>query len=106
MRNVTSVVRLVLISTSSTQLLKKASALRVAGIEPQRGFMSTPRFVHDDIVTLTEIGQIGTVKEVHQTGSAYVYGIQLKTAACETVNVPEAELELVVIANEDETTPY
>jgi ribosomal 30S subunit maturation factor RimM len=65
--------------------------------------MSTPRFVHDDIVTLTETGQIGTVKEVHQTGSEYVYGIQLKTAACETVEVPEAQLELVKIANEDET---
>jgi hypothetical protein len=65
--------------------------------------MSTPRFVHDDIVTVTETGQIGTVKEVHQAGSAYVYGILLKTAARETVNVPEAELELVKIANEDET---
>jgi hypothetical protein len=69
----------------------------------KEAFMSTPRFVHDDIVTLTETGQIGAVKEVHQTGSVYVYGIQLKTAACETVNVPEAELELVKIANEDET---
>jgi ribosomal 30S subunit maturation factor RimM len=69
----------------------------------EEAFMSAPRFVHDDIVTLTETGQIGTVKEVHQTGNAYVYGIQLKTAASETVNVPEAELELVKIANEDET---
>jgi len=69
----------------------------------KEAFMSTPRFVHDDIVTLTETAQIGTVKEVHQTGGEYVYGIQLKTAACETVNVPEAELELVKIANEDET---
>jgi hypothetical protein len=65
--------------------------------------MSTPRFVHDDIVTVTETGQIGTVKEVHQAGSAYVYGILLKRGARETVNVPEAELELVKIANEDET---
>ena len=69
----------------------------------KEAFMSTPRFVHDDIVTLTETAQIGTVKEVHQTGGEYVYGVQLKTAACETVNVPEAELELVKIANEDET---
>jgi hypothetical protein len=65
--------------------------------------MSTPRFVHDDIVTVTETGQIGTVKEVHQTSGAFVYGVQLKTAACEAVNVPEAELELLKIANEDET---
>ena len=65
--------------------------------------MSTPRFVHDDIVTVTETGQIGTIKEVHQTSGAFVYGVQLKTAACEAVNVPEAELELVKIANEDET---
>jgi hypothetical protein len=65
--------------------------------------MSTPRFVHDDIVTVTETGQIGTIKEVHQTSGAFVYGVQLKTAACEAVNVPEAELELLKIANEDET---
>jgi len=65
--------------------------------------MSTPRFVHDDIVTLAETGQIGTVKEVHQTSGGFVYGVQLKTAACEAVNVPEAKLELVKIANEDET---
>jgi len=103
MRNITSVVRLVLVSTSSTQLLKKASAFVLPASNQKEAFMSAPRFVHDDIVTLTETGKIGTVKEVHQTGNAYVYGIQLKTAASETVNVPEAELELVKIANEDET---
>ena len=69
----------------------------------KEALMSTPRFLHDDIVTLTETGQIGTVQEVHQAGSAYVYGIQLKAAACDSVNVPEAELELLKIANEDET---
>ncbi len=65
--------------------------------------MGAPKFIHDDIVTLTETGQVGTVKEVHEAGSAYVYGLELKTAACETVSVPEAGLALVKIANEDET---
>jgi hypothetical protein len=65
--------------------------------------MSTPRFVHDDVVKLIETGQIGTVKEVHQIGAGYVYGVQLRTDAAEHVNTPEAELELVKIANDDET---
>jgi hypothetical protein len=64
--------------------------------------MSTPRFVHDDIVRLTT-GQIGTVKEVHQNGNDYVYGVQLRTEACEHINVAEADLALVKIANADET---
>jgi hypothetical protein len=64
--------------------------------------MSKPRFIHDDIVRLTT-GQIGTVKEVHQNGNDYVYGVQLRTEACEHINVPEAGLALVKIANEDET---
>jgi NMD protein affecting ribosome stability and mRNA decay len=65
--------------------------------------MSTPRFIHDDIVKVTGTGQIGTVKEVHQNGSAYVYGIQLRTHSSEHIDIPEADLELVKIANEDET---
>jgi hypothetical protein len=65
--------------------------------------MSTPRFIHDDIVKLTGTGQIGTVKEVHQNGSAYVYGVQLRTHSSERIDVPEAELELVKVANDDET---
>jgi hypothetical protein len=64
--------------------------------------MSTPRFVHDDIVKLTT-GQIGTVKEVHQNGNDYVYGVQLRTDAGEHITVPEAELALIKIANDDET---
>ena len=64
--------------------------------------MSTPRFIHDDIVRLTT-GQIGTVKEVHQNGNHYVYGVQLRTEACEHINVPETDLQLVKIANSDET---
>jgi hypothetical protein len=65
--------------------------------------MSTPRFVHDDIVKLTQTGQTGTVKEVHQIGDAYVYAVELRTDVCEHINVPEANLELVKIANDDET---
>jgi hypothetical protein len=65
--------------------------------------MSTPKFVHDDTVKLTETGQIGTVKEVHQNGNQYLYGVKLRTDACENIDVPEAELELVKIANDDET---
>jgi hypothetical protein len=64
--------------------------------------MSTPRFVHDDIVRLTT-GQIGTVKEVHQNGNDYVYGVQLRTETGEHINVPQADLELIKIANSDET---
>jgi hypothetical protein len=65
--------------------------------------MSRPRFIHDDIVQLIQTGQIGTVKEVHHIGNGYVYGIQLRTNACEHIDVPEAELQLVKIANDDET---
>jgi len=65
--------------------------------------MSTPRFVHDDIVKLIQTGQIGTVREVHRIGDGYVYGVELRTDAGEHVSAPEAELELVKIANDDET---
>jgi hypothetical protein len=65
--------------------------------------MSTPKFIHDDVVKLIQTGQIGRVREVHQIGDGHVYGVQLRTDAGEHVSAPEAELELVKIANDDET---
>jgi ribosomal 30S subunit maturation factor RimM len=64
--------------------------------------MTGPRFVHDDIVRLVH-DQIGTVKEVHQTDTGYLYVIQLRTDTAQYIEVPEAELELLKIANADET---
>ena len=49
--------------------------------------MSAPKFVHDDIVTV-KAGQIGTVKEVHLTGTGYVYGVQLRTGTAVQIDVP------------------
>ena len=65
--------------------------------------MSTPKFIHDDVVKVTKTGQIGTVREVHQTGNEFVYGVQLRTDVCEHIDLPESELELIKIANDDET---
>jgi hypothetical protein len=74
-----------------------------AGIQSGRGpNMAAPRFIHDDVVQV-KTGAIGTVKEVHQRVSGYIYGVQLRTDAGEQIDVPEAELELVKIANSDET---
>ena len=65
--------------------------------------MTEPRFVHDDIVRLVHGERIGTVKEVHQTDTEYLYVIQLRTGIAQYIEVPEAELELLKIANADET---
>lgn len=65
--------------------------------------MSTPRFVHEDMIRVIPTGQIGMVMEVHQIGDGYVYGIRLRTDPARYVEVPEAELELLRIANADET---
>jgi hypothetical protein len=64
--------------------------------------MSAPKFLHDDLVKV-RTGQVGTVTEVHQTRESYVYRLQLRTAAAEEIDVPESELQLVKIANDDET---
>ena len=64
--------------------------------------MSAPKFVHDDIVTV-KAGQIGTVKEVHLTGTGYVYGVQLRTGTAVQIDVPENELQFMKIANDGET---
>jgi hypothetical protein len=65
--------------------------------------MTTPRFMHDDIVELTQTGQIGTVKEVQQIENGFLYGVQLRAEAAELIDVPEVELKPVKIANADET---
>jgi hypothetical protein len=64
--------------------------------------MRAPKFLHDDIVKVGT-GPVGTVKEVHQTRDSYVYRVQLRTAAAEQIDLPETELELVELANADET---
>jgi len=64
--------------------------------------MSAPKFIHDDIVQVKG-GQIGTVKEVHQSGDGYIYGVQLRSDAAVQIDVPEDELQLLKIANDDET---
>lgn len=65
--------------------------------------MSAPRFVHEDIVKVVATDQVGSVMEVHQTGDTYVYGIQLRMDPPRHIDVPEAELQLLKIANADET---
>ena len=47
--------------------------------------------------------QVGTVMEVRRTGDTYVYGIELRMEPPQHIEVPEADLELVKIANADET---
>jgi hypothetical protein len=65
--------------------------------------MSAPSLIHDDMVRVIPTGQVGTVMEVHQIGDGYVYGVQLRTEPTRYVEVPEAELELLKLANADET---
>ena len=65
--------------------------------------MTEPKFVHDDMVRLVHGEKIGTVKEVHQTDTGYLYVIQLRTDTAQYIQVPEAELDLLKIANADET---
>ena len=65
-------------------------------------FMSAPKFIYDDLARVLT-GQVGTVTEVHQVRESYVYMVKLRTATAEEVDVPESELELVKIANDDET---
>ena len=65
--------------------------------------MSQPKFIHDDIVRVTTRGDVGTVKEVHNVAEQTIYTVELKSVAGERVDVPESELEMVQIANDDET---
>jgi hypothetical protein len=65
--------------------------------------MSTSRkFAHDDVVKVIETGETGIIKSFHEDESGYVYGVQLAGRPTETT-VPEDALELVKIANDDET---
>lgn len=64
--------------------------------------MDTPRFVHGDTVKLGETGQLGTVSSVRQTGNQIMYSVRFETSA-EPIEVPEGDLKLVKIANDDET---
>jgi hypothetical protein len=86
-------------------VLLAASVPESAGIqkEKKRLAMNAPRFVYDDIVRVVRRGQIGTIKEVHQTGTGFVYAVHLRTDAGEMIDVAEEELALLKIANGDET---
>ncbi len=59
------------------------------------------KFAHDDIVKVIETG--GIIKSFHQDENGFVYGVQLGRGAATETGVPEDELELVKIANDDET---
>jgi hypothetical protein len=61
------------------------------------------KFAHDDIVKVIETGETGIIKSFHQDENGFVYGVLLGRDAATETGVPEDELELVKIANDDET---
>jgi hypothetical protein len=65
--------------------------------------MSHPKFIHDDVVRLAIAGRIGIVKEIHLINGHHIYTVELRDDPHERIDVPEADLELVKIANDDET---
>ena len=65
--------------------------------------MSLQKYAYGDVVKVTSTSQTGTVKAVAHNGSHHVYRVQLNTEPAEAVELPEAELELIRLANADET---
>ncbi len=65
--------------------------------------MNQQKFVHDDLVRMTDTGLEGTVKDVHQGENEYFYTVEVKDSTHARVDIPENGLELVKIANDDET---
>jgi hypothetical protein len=61
------------------------------------------KFAHDDIVKVIETGETGIVKSFHEDERGYVYGVQCGGEPAREAAVPEGALELVKIANDDET---
>jgi len=61
------------------------------------------KFAHDDIVKVIKTRETGIVKSFHQDENGSVYGVQLGRGPATETAVPEDELELVKIANDDET---
>jgi hypothetical protein len=57
--------------------------------------MSTPRFVHDDIIRVISTGQIGRVQDVHLTEIGYVYEVQVRIHPDEMMEVLEEDLSLL-----------
>jgi hypothetical protein len=57
--------------------------------------MSTPRFVHDDIIRVISTGQIGRVQDVHLTEIGYVYEVQVRIHPDEMMDVLEDDLSLL-----------
>jgi hypothetical protein len=77
--------------------------LRQLASDTQEGSMGTPKFVQGDTVKLSGTGQLGTISSVHQTGNRNVYSVKLGTQSGEHTEAIEADLELVKVANDDET---
>jgi hypothetical protein len=66
--------------------------------------MSAPaKFAYDDIVKAIKTGGTGTVKRSHHDENGYIYGVQLARDPATEIDVPASELELVKVANDDET---
>jgi hypothetical protein len=65
--------------------------------------MNQPRFLHHDIVRLAGQEELGTVKEVAMVDHHFVYQVQVGNNSDGTRTIPESDLELVKIANNEET---
>lgn len=61
------------------------------------------KFIHDDVVKVTETGEAGLIKGFHQDEDRIIYTVRLQRDPAIEVAVPEEALELVKIANDDET---
>jgi hypothetical protein len=61
------------------------------------------KFAHADVVKVIETGETGIVKSFQQDETGFVYGVQLGGGPATETAVPEDALELVKIANDDET---
>jgi hypothetical protein len=81
------------------------------GIQPSRPrslihFHATSahrKFVRDDIVKVIETGETGIVKNFHHDENGSIYGVQLGGSPATETALPEAALELVKSAHDDET---
>jgi hypothetical protein len=61
------------------------------------------KFAHDDIVKVIKTSETGIIKSFHPDENGFVYGVQLGRGSATETGVPEDGLELVKIANDDET---
>lgn len=61
------------------------------------------KFAYHDVVKVIETGETGIIKNCHEDEHGYTYGVQLGGGAATETAVREDALELVKMANEDET---